>query len=82
MKVAVPRFLHPCLTLKVRREGIEPPNPLIKRSQQRRRRGIHGLAQGADGARWTAADVTALLSPLLSCFGSRDCFRVSDLFRA
>jgi hypothetical protein len=34
LKVDVPRFILPCLTLKVRREGIEPPNPLIKRSQQ------------------------------------------------
>ena len=25
LKVAVPRFLRPYLTLKVRREGIEPP---------------------------------------------------------
>jgi len=36
--------------------------------------------EGANGALWTAVNVTALLSPLLSCLGSRDCFRVSDLW--
>jgi hypothetical protein len=52
---------------------------LIKRSRRRTRGGRSWACRAADGALWTPTDVTALLSPLLSRLGSRDCFRVSDL---
>jgi hypothetical protein len=50
----------------VRREGIEPPTPLIKISQRRSRGGRSWACEGAHGALWTPANVTAMLSLLLS----------------
>lgn len=58
----------------MRREGIETPNPLIKRRQRSIRSGRAWACKGAKSR--TPTDVTALLSPLLSRLGSSDCFGV------
>ena len=46
--------------------GNRTPNPLIKRSQRRRRSRCSWACEGANSGLWTAADVAALLSLLLS----------------
>ena len=49
----------------VRREGIEP-QPADEEKRGKARSGHSWACEGANSALWTAADVTALLSLLLS----------------
>jgi len=51
----------------VRREGIEPANPLIKRSQQGNLRGRSGWPD-VDGGLRTVTELIALLSMVMSRF--------------